>query len=259
MPTRRGRPVVRPPGLRPVRGRSVLAGVAVLAAGFGALNLFWWAGHGRRDLPGLWDFRSATVGDGLLLPVAAILLVVAGSALPPAPHEPAIVAGSGALGVGAGAALMLLWLRDPDPVLNWTMPAPHTFNAAGWYHAAFLAGASGFFSAAAMRLFWRARARRATHPVEVEAMLRTPGASVLVGCLLGFVGLVAADSSSAWAPLTCRTATGAVVAGTGLASGLLVWGFGGGVARAWRQLGLGVVLAAALSLAAERLPVSSAW
>ena len=61
------------------------AALLVLASGFGALLAFWLGGPHPAALPGLFDFTSATWGDGLLLPVMTGLLGYAVRTLPAAP------------------------------------------------------------------------------------------------------------------------------------------------------------------------------
>jgi hypothetical protein len=217
------------------------------------MNLFWWLGEWRRDVPGHWDYRTGTIGDGVLLPLAAGLLVAAGDRLPRAPGESAVTAGAGTIGAGVGATVQLLWLRNPDSRLSWTMPAPHTLNAPGIYHAALLTAGGGFFSAITVRAAWRARACRATHPLQVEAMLRDPAAAVLVACIVGFAGLVVLDFPPTAGTLSKTAAAGAVTAGTALSIGLLVWSFGRGVARGWRCLSTGFLGGGAIFLISRRI------
>jgi peptidoglycan/LPS O-acetylase OafA/YrhL len=45
-----------------------------------------------------------------------------------------VAAASGLLGL----TIQATWLTDPNPALNWTLPRAHHFNAAGYYHAAYL-------------------------------------------------------------------------------------------------------------------------
>jgi hypothetical protein len=233
--------------------RALLTGGGTFAAGFGALNAFWQLGDWRRDVPGLWDYRSATIGDGVLLPLAAGVLVAAGSRVPTAPRERIAITSAGILGATAGALLQIAWLRDPSPQLNWTLPAPHTFNAPGLYHAAFLTVASGLFSAWTMRVLWRVRRHRSQDPARIEAMLRSPVAALLIGCLAGFVGLVVLDS------YPTRDAAASVssllwsVAGTLLAGAVVAWSFGRSAVRAaWRTIGWGCLLAISICVFAWR-------
>ena len=176
------------------------------------------------------------------------MLVAAGTRLPRAPHEPTVLTIAGLLGATVAAGVVFLWLRAPDPHLNWQQSVPHRFNSAGWYHAGFMVGASGFFAGGAMRLLWRARMRRATHPGQVEAMLHSPAAVILVVCGLGFAGFVALDCFSARDTAAALALAGTILAGSVLLTGVLVWSFGRAKLRAWRRLVLGALLAAGLCL-----------
>jgi hypothetical protein len=232
----------------------LLTGIGVFTAGFGALFLFWGLGDWSRDLPGLWDYRSATIGDGLLLPVAAAALVAAARKLPAARYESLVVSGAAVLGLGAGVVLQLAWFWDPQPQLNWTIPAPHTFNTPGYYHAAFLIAASGFFSAWVTLVLWRFRHCRAEHPKEVQAMLCSPVTALLIACLVGFTGLVVLDSyftRNTTASLWSLVAIGIATLLTGAA---LVWSFGHGILAAVRTICWGCVLALAIWFIGWQLP-----
>ena len=224
--------------------RAILTGIGLFGVGFGAMNLFWWTGSWRRGVPGLWDYRSATIGDGLLLPIAAGILVAGVDSLPPCPYE--IRASTIAGAIGALVAIGITWtsLRDPSPALNWTLPQPHKLNIAGWYHAALLVVVSTFFASWTTRLLWRVRSDRYLSGMEAKSLLHRPSATVLIACLLSFVGLVIRDMYS------IRTSSEGLVmivavAGSSLAgTGLLVFGFGIEALLRWRNLLGGVLLAA---------------
>lgn len=175
--------------------RGVLAGTLTFLCGFAVLATTWRLGAWRTDVPGLWDYRSATFGDGALLPALVALLEAAGAALPPAGPADGRVVGLAALaGAAAGAGVQLVRLLDPRPTLNWTAPAPGVLNAAGIYHAAFLVAAGGLLCAAAVRVLVRSRALRVRDPARIAALARSPWAALALACAVGFVGLVAQDA-----------------------------------------------------------------
>lgn len=114
--------------------------ITTFLAGFGAMNAFWYLAPQTESLRGLYSYRSATFGDGIALPLVAFGLMAAYAAVKPSRWRvPAAVSGS-----ILGLLTQISWLIDPAPELNWTLPQPHTFNAAGWYHASFMV-AGGFF------------------------------------------------------------------------------------------------------------------
>lgn len=229
-------------------GQALLAGVGIFTAGFGVISLLWWLGTWPADVRGLWTYRSATLGDGVLLPVAAAMLVAAGERLPYAPRESTAIAIARLLGAAGAAVVVLLWLRTPDPQLNWQQSVPHRFNVAGWYHAAFMIVAGGFFAGATMRLVWRVRVLRATHRGHVEAMLHSPAAVILLVCGLGFAGFVALDCFPARNTTSGLALAGAILGGVVLLTGLLVWSFGRTALRAWRTLVVSTLIAISLCL-----------
>ncbi|QGF22339.1 hypothetical protein [Raineyella fluvialis] len=116
-------------------------------AGFGTMNLLWIVERSRTLHRGLYSYLSSSLGDAFCLPVVVGALSVARVSLPEAPGG--MIGGvCGALTLaGVMFATQAAWLADPNPDLNWTLPAPHVFNAAGWYHALFsvcLAGYLGY-------------------------------------------------------------------------------------------------------------------
>ncbi|WKV75326.1 hypothetical protein AW27_029645 [Streptomyces sp. PCS3-D2] len=83
------------------------------------------------------------------------------------------------LGSLLGSWTQVQWLRDDAPVLNWTLPRPHHFNAAGWYHAAFLIAMSGVVAA-----LWAWGLMRTAHAPDAPDRRRAAGISW--GCLYVF-------------------------------------------------------------------------
>jgi hypothetical protein len=124
---------------------AVGSGVAAFASGFGAMSLFWI--HSRREheqLTGLYEYLAASWGDGLCLPVGIATLSYLTTGLPRTPGETKLSIGCGVSAALIGAAVQAGWLLDDNPALNWTLPAPHHFNAAGVYHAVFLTALAGY-------------------------------------------------------------------------------------------------------------------
>jgi hypothetical protein len=127
--------------------RGALTAVGTFVAGFGVLFAFSKVATSDPSLPGLFDYLSATWGDGLLLPTSAGALVFALNKLPARRHNSLAPLVAGIIGGVIGAGTQVQWLLDDSPNLNWTLPRPHHFNAAGTYHAIFLTLASAGFAA----------------------------------------------------------------------------------------------------------------
>jgi len=223
----------------------------VLIAGFGAVFAFWHFGHWRQDVTGFWHYRAATLGDGVLLPVAAGIIVAAGSRLGHHPKERLWVSVAAVLGTLGGMLVPLAWVQDPSPQLNWTLPAPHTLNAAGLYHAAFLIIASGFYAAWIVRFVLRAKASQAARGVERRSVGHSPYAAVAVACLAGYCGLVVMDGAPSLnqpSSLAAPVALGVSILG----AGAILWRVLGGTrsgepgAPAWHAGMWGLVLAASV-------------
>lgn len=231
---------------RPGISRAIATGLGVCAAGFGAMNLFWWSGDWPTNVRGLWDYRSATIGDGILLPLAAAILVAAGDRLPNTSREGSVVAAVAAMAGLAGAVFQVIAILDDESELNWTLPAAHTLNAPGWYHAGLLVGMSALIAGLAARVLVRARAARMGPFPRIADSLRHPATSILVFCVAGFVGLLVLDIHPVATTATGVAAGATAILGACIALAVLVWSYGRGSFAAWPFLMAGFVFACVL-------------
>ncbi|MFF7445947.1 MULTISPECIES: hypothetical protein [unclassified Streptomyces] len=174
--------------------RMALWPVIVFLPGFAALWVFWLAAERRPDLPGLFAFRSATWGDGILLPLLALCLRVMTDRLRPpqgiAHRKRAVTAGAFA-GAAVGATVVGTWLVEDRPALNWTMQRPHSFTAAGMWHAVFLVAACAFFAWLATDL---ALHLRHSGDAAVRRSLSSSWAAVALACTAGYAWLGISDA-----------------------------------------------------------------
>lgn len=174
------------------RSAALIVAVIIFSAGFVALNIISITLSYPHQLRGLYTYRSATVGDGLLLPVWAYGLTRAIAVQEPWPSRGRLVVACAALAGGAvGVTTQIAWLTSSSTVLNWTIPAPHRFNFAGWYHAGFLSVASAVFAALCAALWVRVRSEPTE---EALARLRAYGAFAVTGPPLAFAGLLGLDN-----------------------------------------------------------------
>ncbi|MFJ5695955.1 hypothetical protein ACIP9X_19160 [Arthrobacter sp. NPDC093125] len=174
------------------------AGIAllVLLCGWGALTWYWFSEPQDAKLLGFYDYPSAVWGDGLLLPVLAAVLVYSIGRLPkPKHHYPLAVAAI--LGLLVGGLVILGWVSDPNPGLNWTMPAPHYLNNAGKWHAGFLIGASALFAMLWAELVHRLHSafRASSTRVIGISLLRSGLFALIVGTTFGYAALAGRDSA----------------------------------------------------------------
>jgi hypothetical protein len=203
--------------------KALTVAVVVWLSGFGALLGFHLFMPREEGLPGLFDFASATWGDGLALPVMAAALAYGITRLPPAHRERALSGAAGLLGGLVGAATQVQWLLDQAPRVNWTFPRPHHFNAAGWYHAGFLT----LMSAVSAFLWMLALVRLVSCSREATGDRRPAAVGVVVGFLAAatFAVLLAVDAAPD--PRTASSTATAVAAAAGgvlLCGGLLFTG-----------------------------------
>jgi hypothetical protein len=174
---------------------ALLTGSAVFVSGFGVVWLMWTMGEHAPELLGLTSYRSATWGDGLLLPIASASLVYAIRRLPPAHREVLWCSAAAVLATLTGAATQVFWLLDPSPRLNWTIPAPHQMNYAGIYHGLFLTGASALFAVLWVLLLRRIRGL----PTNLGLAGRTAvqrAVVLAISCMAAFGWLVVRDNAS---------------------------------------------------------------
>ncbi len=241
------------PRLLTPRSWAFWASCAVFAFGFGALNVFTVLGIGQPHLPGLYTFRSATVGDGLLLPLLAYSLTrAAGLQRGWTGRQRTIVFSVATLAALGGAALQAQWLLNPHPRLNWTFPAPHSFNLPGWYHAGFLIAACGFFGGVAALLLLRVRQEGNSGTTTIESRLRSVGALGVLTPALAFSGLLSEDNASVGGPMSFSPL--ATVVGSGVLLTLALCWAAGRVNARWCVLSVLGSFVPAVALSGIFLP-----
>ena len=137
---------------RPTQSRWVAVaatglGVAVLALGWGVMGILWMLTDEPRPERGFTFFASGFLGDLLFLPtlsggLLAYVLIRKSCAKEETAASSRRRRGivSAVAGFTVGAAIQAEWLISADTELNWTIPTPHTFNFAGWWHAGFFTG-----------------------------------------------------------------------------------------------------------------------
>ncbi|WP_410792336.1 hypothetical protein [Kribbella sp. C-35] len=170
---------------------------------------------------GFTDYLSATWGDSVLLPSSIGTLVYAYHALPATRGDRVLVLVGGLCGAVGGLLTQVQWLRDDDPQLNWTLPAPHVFNGAGLYHAVFLTAAAAAFGAA-----WSGSLLRWAHNPEVQDWRVDWALGTALASGLGFAGLLVVDNQYT----TDRPSSASTLAALAGAAALSV---GGVAAGAW--------------------------
>lgn len=176
---------------------AIYAAVAVFCLGFGALNVFSASGLGQPHLPGLYTFRSATIGDGLMLPLLAYSLTRAAGLHRRRSRYRKVFSRTGAiLGVLTGTAVQMYALAVPDPELDWTFPAPHSYNFPGWYHTVFLIAASGFYAWTLFLLLAELREDTRRDPQLTLRRIRSVGTLGVLAPGAAFVGLLEEDDLS---------------------------------------------------------------
>lgn len=208
-----------------MKRRSWALASATFAAGFGAMNIFYWSQAPTLER-GLYTYWSATLGDAVALPILVMGLSEADARLSKTRQvPPRIGVIGGSIGSVAGLVSQLAWLADSDPDPNWTIPAPHTFTDAGLYHATFTVAAAGLIASLAARVAWSMNARRRSNlpTSDVRKPLMLAGVAILA-----FTSLAVADNwenSSHSASAASLLMLGLGAAG---AAGLTAWARRGG-------------------------------
>lgn len=228
----------------------IAAAAAVAVAGFGGLLTLWVFGDWPDGLPGLFDYRAATAGDGLLLPtiVAILLAVLRIPTLVRSKRERAWGIGSALIGLAVGASTQAAWLADDSPARNWSFPEAHQFNAAGWYHAVFLTAACGLVVTLAVLAALRVRATRRRSACAIRPLASSPWLGVFFGAAVALAGLIVADNERAAGTAAGDATTVALVLGSALGLALLAWAFGSSLRAGAPWLAAGAASAAILTL-----------
>lgn len=144
----------------------LISGGAVFLCGFFTLNILymiWRRQNPDSTLRGLYDYKAAAIGDPICLPLLIGTLTARAvlTAHTPKSWQKLCCITAGILGVLSGILIQAAWLLRDDMELNWSIPALHHFNAAGWEHAVFFALVIG----AIMYLLFR----RALYPEKAAA------------------------------------------------------------------------------------------
>lgn len=168
---------------------------------------FWAADPRRSDIPGLTSYLTATFGDAVALPILSASLVLANDSRLIPRRDDALAVGAALVGLVLGASTQVLWLSDPHPQLNWTLPAPGHFTAAGWWHATFLTAYCGFIGGQLGTLVGRIQRKQQIPPLGFIGSLAS--ASI-------FAVLLVMDNASTLSASSSRATLWALVAGAGL-------------------------------------------
>lgn len=152
--------------------------------------MFWITGDYPSELPGLFSYYSSAIGDSLFLPLigTGFVLFFLNSDHQLTINQKRITAAAAAVGALGGAALQAAWLANPNIILNWTIPKTHYFNAAGWYHAAFLILMVSFCAYSATRWFITVQSK--TEHTAADHIL----SSVIWGTGAGFLYMYVLDN-----------------------------------------------------------------
>jgi hypothetical protein len=182
------------------------AAILTFIAGFGVMSVLYITGSWPAGVRGLYSFKSATYGDALLIPLLIAILVNTYLSLPRRGHDRQILLIAAIPGICIGVIIQWLWLHSSHPALNWTLPDPHTFNYAGWYHAAFLTVICGFLSSILIGILVDLRGLTRTNQSDFYRLARSPWVVILAASAVTFVILLYEDNAtSAHAPLTAGT------------------------------------------------------
>ncbi|GAC1436480.1 MAG: hypothetical protein NVSMB65_10530 [Chloroflexota bacterium] len=128
---------------RPTRARTasyVTVGLVTLVVAFGiqaAVDYWLLQRHTALVLHyrGTLEYRSAVIGDGMLMPLINMLIA---SALLDWRKSIRLRSFLPAMGLSACVTGTVHWYQASRGLINWTMPRPYAWTAMGYYHAAFM-------------------------------------------------------------------------------------------------------------------------
>lgn len=235
----------------------LLGAVAVFFSGYFPLLMMWLNGYGERgpDRPGFFAYPSATWGDGVCLPLMAAALIWMNRQLSTPGSVPFRLAG-GVLGAAGGTFVIIAWLIDSSPVLNWTTPGPHSFNEPGKAHAVFFIAASSFFGLLWANLFAKLRRTfRSQKIAEGQVVLGSLAFAVAVGTAASFAMLVAVDNMGTMETRASSSSFISLVLVVSLVTVGLVWSAGKNVRHSTSALISAAMIAVTIVSLALLLPL----
>jgi hypothetical protein len=176
------------------RSASLLAASVTFISGFGSLALLWIvqqkpliASHG--------GYRTAIVGDAVLLPLIVGILTRCVLSSPFRRRDHFLMVAGGVIGGVAGFLVQYGILADPSPARQWLLSSPHHFSLPGWWHAVFFVMTSVFI--AALWLLTLARLHRNQHfLLEHKPREQQRATAWLAFAVGGFLGLNVVDAGS---------------------------------------------------------------
>jgi hypothetical protein len=196
------------------RNGAIPAAVTAIV-GFGAMNVFWALEGPRTPHRGLYSYLASSLGDALCIPAVVGGISAARISLPKASGGKRAGVVGALLSAGATVATQAAWLSDPNPDLNWTLPAPHTFNTAGWYHAAFSVCLAGYLGYQLGDMILRLRSHGLSRRTR-KALLTATVAGSVFSVLLIVDNLPNLDRAASRASMV-------LLGGTGAGMGALLW------------------------------------
>lgn len=115
-----------------------IVGLSVLLCGFAVMFSLWNILDTPEYLKGLFDYRAATIGDAICLPIlVGTFFVYTKLNKTISKKEKRICIGISGVMAWIGLAMQASWLISNETKLNWSIPIQHHFNIAGWYHSIF--------------------------------------------------------------------------------------------------------------------------
>ena len=120
--------------------KGIIASFLIFVLGFGVMFLLyvnWNKANPYSELPGLFSYKAATIGDSILLPIIVGSFIVYNKKININKSQKILKYLITALSGIIGVFIQISWLINDSTVLNWTIPNLHSFNFAGWYHAFF--------------------------------------------------------------------------------------------------------------------------
>ncbi|WP_143226875.1 hypothetical protein [Actinomadura mexicana] len=180
-------------------------------------------------VPGLNAFPSAYLGDTLLIPATILVIVGVIRSRAPAFNERALTVAAAGMAGAAAVAVQAIWLGDLHPRVNWTLPRPGYFTAAGWWHAVYFVVMSALAAALTVLAIARVRAERHRSGTAPVAGPYAPVPFMTVGT---YLVLVVHDSTAASIGLASGSSLALAAVALALTGGLTVLALG----RSWRIL-----------------------
>lgn len=159
----------------------------IMVSGFGMMLFLWNTISYPKDLLGLFDYKAATWGDAICLPIMCFCLVAFIHYNNDKGHtRKKIIYIITIIAIFLAILTQGSWLWSNTTKLNWSIPIHHHFNLAGWYHSVFFIMMFGVITCGICKLAIQVKDRKDNYSIFEQVlfggMIASGSAFLLLHC-----------------------------------------------------------------------------